>query len=248
MSKHWPIVTFVAQTLAKNAAGLAKDGIDVKFTVDGNTHNENYVKGDAGRKRLQKALRAAWPEYKPTNHATTDMAKVFRDVYHEWGRTGQPASTLLVLTDGVWSKTNPDTLNNTILDIARLDQRHTGNRHFSIQFIRFGEGDSEKARLQWLEDYLCADHKLRDIIDHCSWRSTVEKMLKGSIEGYWDQKEPEEPPVLYDYDKLVDLFNEFNRGYHAEFSPIGRLNRAPSRVSNRSSVSTSHADSWTERH
>jgi hypothetical protein len=46
MSKHWPIVTFVAETLAKNAAGLDKSGIDIKFTVDGSRHNKNDLKGD----------------------------------------------------------------------------------------------------------------------------------------------------------------------------------------------------------
>ena len=247
MAKHWPIVTFVAQTLAKNAAGLDRSGFDVKFTVDGHAHNEDHVKGDAGRGRLQKALRKAWPEYKPANHATTDMAKVFRDVYHEWDRVGQPATTLLVLTDGVWSETDLRTLNMTILDIARRDQRNAGNRYFSIQFIRFGDEAAEKARLQWLEDHLCAENNLRDIVDHCSWRSTVDKMLKGSIEGYWDYQEPEEPPILYDYDDLVGLFNAFNRGYDGESGHLKRLSQTPLRGSIRSSVSTSRADSWTER-
>jgi len=247
MAKHWPIVTFVAQTLAKNAAGLDKSGFDVKFTVDGNTHNEKCLKADLGRTKLKKALSAAWPEYKPNNHATTDMAKVLDTIFDEWSRAGQPATTLLVLTDGVWSKTNPDALNNTILNIARRDQRNTGKRHFSIQFIRFGEGASEKARLQTLDDRLCADNNLRDIIDHCSWRAEVTKIFIGSIEGSLDEKDSVEEPILYDYDKLVDLFDAFNSGKEGALSPTSTLFRTPSRGSNRSSVSMSHANDWAKK-
>ena len=245
MSKHWPIVTFVAQTLALNAANLDKSGFDLKFTVDGHRHNDERLKGDSGRRTLKKALREAWPEYKPNKHATTDMAQVFENIFGDWNRAGSPATTLLVLTDAVWSKTILDTLNKTILDIARLDQRRAGYRHFSIQFIRFGDEGDMKARLQWLDDCLCADYNLRDIIDHCSWRGTVEKMLKGSIEGYADEQDPDEEPLSYDYDKLVDLFDAFNRGKEGALSPTGTLVRTPSRASNRFSF-TSHAESHAE--
>jgi hypothetical protein len=57
MCRHWPIVTFVAETLVKNAAGLDKDGIDLMFTVDGETLNIPKIKGESGRQSLQRALR-----------------------------------------------------------------------------------------------------------------------------------------------------------------------------------------------
>jgi hypothetical protein len=242
MSKHWPITTFVTQTLAKNAAGLDKSGFDVKFTVDGHTHNEERLKGDSGRRKLKRALRAAWPEYQSNDHATTDMAKVFANIFGEWNRSNRPATTLLVLTDGVWSKTDLNTLNETILGIARSDKRHAGSRHFSIQFIRFGDGALERARLQWLDDHLCAENNLRDIIDHCSWRCEVDKMFKGSIEGYLDEQDSVEQPMLYDYEKLVALFNAFNGGRDSTLSPNGALFRSSSRGSNRSSFSMPHGD------
>ncbi|KAI4935568.1 uncharacterized protein J4E92_002859 [Alternaria infectoria] len=247
MSRHWPIVTFVAQTLAMNAAGLDKDGFDVKFTVDGHTHNERRLKGDFGRRKLKKALKAAWPEQKPNNSATTDMAKVFRNILKEWDRVGQPATTLLVLTDGVWSKENSDTFNKIILDIARLDQGNGGNRHFSIQFIRFGDEVPEKGRLEWLDDHLCADNNMRDIIDHCSWRNNVVKMVTGSIEVYADEQNSVDQPMLYDYDGLVGLFNAFNKGGDALLSPTGTPSRTPSRASKRLSISNSFTEDWTKR-
>lgn len=235
MSKHWPIVIFVAETLAKNAAGLDRSGFDVKFTVDGHTHNQERLKGDLGRKKLKKALRAAWPEYKENNHVTTDMARVFNDISQDWHRGGQPATTLLVFTDGVWSNTNLDSLNKIILDIAEKDRSHVGNRHFSIQFIRFGDEEAQKTLLQTLDDCLCVAHNLRDIIDHCSWRAKVDKMFKGSIEGYFDEQDPDEEPILYDYKKLVDLFNTFNRA------------EDPTRISHRSSTSLSNKGGFARR-
>jgi hypothetical protein len=245
MSKHWPIVTFVAQTLAKNAAGLDKDGFDLKFTVDGHRHDQVCLKGESGRKKLKKALKAAWPEYKENDHVTTNMARVFEQINQQWSRSGRRATTLLVLTDGVWSNTDLEALNKIILDIAQRDQLHAGNRHFSIQFIRFGDEEIERARLQWLDDALCSGNNLRDIIDHCSWRAKVDKMFKGSIEGYLDEQDSDDEPILYDYTKLVHLFDTFNRAEDGTLSPTKDLFRSPSRSSHRSSTSLSHLGNWT---
>jgi hypothetical protein len=247
MSRHWPIVTFVAQTLAKNAAGLDKSGFDLKFTVDGLRHNQQRLKGDSGRKKLKKALKAAWPEYKENAHVTTDMARVFENIFEEWNGSSQPATTLLVLTDGVWSNKSHSVLNKTILNIAERDRLQTGNRHFSIQFIRFGDGKDEITRLQWLDDSLCVENNFRDIIDHCSWRAKVDKMFRGSIEGFADEQDSDEEPPPYDYKELVNLFNTFNTGEDATLSPTGTLSRTPSRVSRRSSASLSHSGDWTWR-
>ena len=245
MCKHWPIVTFVAQTLAMNAAGLDRDGFDVKFTVDGRTHDQQRLRGDRGRKKLKKALKAAWPEQKPNDNTTTDMARIFQTIFGEWKQTGKPATTLLVLTDGVWSNENTATFNKIILDIARLEQRPGGSRHFSIQFIRFDDGLPEKIRLQWLDDHLCAKNGLKDIIDHCSWRADVEKLLTGSIEVFADNHNSVDPPMLYDYEELAGLFNTFNKGGDSLLSPTGTPSRTPSRASKRSSISNS--DDWTRR-
>ena len=152
---------FVAETLAKNAAGLDKSGIDLRFTVDGHTHDKNNVKGDMGRKSLKSSLNKAWPDNANNNNSLTDMAYIFTKIFNEWKSNGQPATTLLVLTDGVWSKTETQALNQIILDLARHDQHHAGNRHFSIQFIRFGDTPFTKERLQWLDDELCRLSNLR---------------------------------------------------------------------------------------
>jgi hypothetical protein len=232
MAEHWPIVTFVAETLAKNAAGLDKSGIDVRFTVDGYRHDKERLKGDAGRSTLRKALKSAWPEHPPNDNALTDMARIFANILQEWKCNGKRATTLLVLTDAVWSKTEATALHNTILDIAKQDQVHAGSRHFSIQFIRFGDEELEKSRLQWLDDGLCMKNNLRDIIDHCSWRATVDKMFRGSIELWHDQKNSDDPPVMYNYRQLGELFQEFNERLLSPTQPgLLSISRSSSRSS-----------------
>ncbi|KAF1851032.1 uncharacterized protein K460DRAFT_26711 [Cucurbitaria berberidis CBS 394.84] len=215
----------------------SRDSIDLKFTVDGHTYDKGDLKGDLGRRLLKNALNAAWPENTKTDDSLTDMGRIFTNIFKEWKRNKKRATTLLILTDGVWTKTEELRLHLTILDIARQEQMHAGNRHFSIQFIRFGDRENEKAKLQWLDDELCTRSNLRDIIDHCSWRTTVDKMFKGSIEGWHDQKDPDELDIPYHYPDLVALFKSFNEGSDT-LSP-STPHRTPSRSSSRSSNSTS---------
>ena len=58
-----------------------------------------------------------------------------------------------------------------------------------------------------MTDYWC-----RDIVDHCSWRSTVANMLTGSIAGNFDEYDPEELEITYSYSELIAMFRRFNHG------------------------------------
>jgi hypothetical protein len=242
MCKHWPIVTFVAETLAKHAAGLDKNGIDLMFTVDGATLNIPKIKGESGRRLLQGALRKAWPEDAKRDATMVDIAKILTAIYKKWSSKGKdpPATTLLILTDGDWSKTDHGALNDIILDFAKREPQDVGPRHFSIQLIRFGEQNKEK--LTWLDDQLCKQYGRKDIVDHCSWRSTVEKMFRGSIETWYAQMEPDEPDITYPYDHLVAFFESFNDGGAPLLSPDSQNQSrlSLSRTSSRSSVQKKH--------
>lgn len=84
-----------------------------------------------------------------------------------------------------------------------------------------------------------------DIVDHCSWRSTVEKMFKGSIDGQHDQYDPEELPITFPYQDLVGLFRAFNEHsfQDAEQPHLNRLSIAsPRRSVSRSSSRSSKSD------
>lgn len=212
MFEHWPILTFVVETLAMNAAGIDESGIDLRFTVDGNSHKKDNIVGDRGRRTLRNILKKARPECKQQANVTTNMIAVFEKVYQEWESKKEPATTLYVFTDGKWAKENLTDLSQSILKFAKQDRRGTGNRHFSIQLIRFGDDETDKKQLQWLDDNLCSDLNLRDIIDHCSWRADVDKIFKGSIDPSHDQNDDGELPIEYNYQELVKKFDRFNTG------------------------------------
>ena len=243
MAGHWPIVTFVAETLAIKVAGLDKSGIDLRFTVGKKQNDLSNLKGDSGRRFLKEAINSVWPDYKPRDDTKTDMAQVCENMYDEWEKNGRRATTLYVFTDANWLDTDSKRLQEAILRIAGEDTSVGGKRHFSIQFIRFGDGDKQRERLQALDDRLCVENKLRDIIDHCSWQAPVDKMIKGSIEGFHDEEDSTEPPLPYDYSGLVKLFHQYNTRKTATAGGglvIDALHRSPSQVSSgRLSTSTS---------
>ncbi|KAF2823723.1 hypothetical protein CC86DRAFT_59153 [Ophiobolus disseminans] len=253
MFNHWPIVVFVAETLVKRAAGLDKNGVDLKFTIDASEHNKHGLKRDAGRKEFRAALDAAAPEFsklndfQPDNEFQTDMFTVLDEIVKGWKNSGKPPTTLLVLTDGVWANTMANLVDNIILNLAKeaSTSKHVGKRPFSIQFIRFGEQCVEK--LDKLDNQLCSERGFRDIVDHCSWRSTVEKMFKGSIDSRHDQYDPVELPITHSYPDLVNLFRVFNdeslhesdQSHASLLTPLSPR-RSMSRSSSHSSKSGSH--------
>jgi hypothetical protein len=266
MFEHWPVVVFVAETMVKRAAGLDRNGVDLRFTIAGNEHNKYRLKRDVGRREFRAALDAAAPDNTDNNESQTDMFATLDEIVQNWKDSGKPATTLLILTDGKWRRTMQNLVDDIILRLAEeATSKHVGKRTFGIQFIRFGEDCAEKLRK--LDNELCKTRGFRyvrlfcqgrlcylpiyrDIVDHCSWRSTVEKMFKGSIDGQYDQHDPTELPITYHYQDLVDLFRDFNNNsYHDEnqpsptnqlLSPTSPSRMSLSRSSSRGSNSESH--------
>jgi serine/threonine protein kinase len=158
MQKFWPIVTFVAITLAMKIAGLDEDGYDVRFTINGAKYDEFGLKGKGGLETLKKTLMAAQPQpLKPT-----DMSEVLDDLFREHqSNRYRKATTLLVLTDGAWEGTIPvDNADNKIVEFARdLGKVKARDRHYTIGFIRFGV--EFRDRLKALDDELSEKHEIR---------------------------------------------------------------------------------------
>lgn len=164
MLKHWPILTFVAETLCMKVAGLDKNGIDLRFTVGGRTRNRTKLRGENGRAQFRRSIHEAKPKIPvdEEHHARTDMKAVLHEIFKEWRENERKATTLIILTDGVWESTIPsDAADKEIVAFAKEVQeiKAFAPRHFSIGFVRFGE--DKKARLQRLDDELCNTHKDR---------------------------------------------------------------------------------------
>ncbi|KAH7128547.1 hypothetical protein B0J11DRAFT_273614 [Dendryphion nanum] len=230
MATHWPIVEFVAQTIAMKVAGLDEDGIDVKFTVG--QYDAHGLAGLAGLGRLKDQLRLARPR-PPNNDGErhqTDMSSVLEAIFNSyWTKKHFKATTVIVLTDAVWVPTQPPSLvNEAIVKFATEIQNHPrrfNSRHFTIGFIRFGDEKAEKLKLKHLDDELCDNNGLKDIIDACSWKADVNKLIIGSLHAYQDQRETEDeteewedpqsptsPRPGYDYTQLMDFFENYNSG------------------------------------
>ncbi|KAF2477652.1 uncharacterized protein BDR25DRAFT_299514 [Lindgomyces ingoldianus] len=217
MVDHWPIVTFVAETLAKKIAGLDENGFDVKFTINGHSLNKSELRGEDGRRKFKDVLNTARPKEPLSNDffMPTDMNHLLHDVFRQWwdpSRSNQKATTLLVLTDGIWKGTNPpDAINKTIVKFAKQLEENDrfGPRHFTIGFIRFGVAGKE--RLKILDDRLCKENHLEDIIDESSWKAQVHKMLTGSVDSFQDECGKDSEDIdPYDYAQLNMLFEAFN--------------------------------------
>jgi hypothetical protein len=271
MFEHWPILVFVAETLLKRAARLDKSGVDLIFTVAGFYHNKFGLKGDQGEQQFRKALDAAEPDNSHSREHQTDLHNTLDSIIENWNTQRRPETTLIILTDGAWQGTMQNTVDDTIINLAQeisTNQKHVGKRPFGLQFIRFGEAHYE--RLWRLDNELCKKRNLRyvsrirsvqdaatkfynsDIVDHCSWRSTVEKMFKGSIEGQHDENDPDELDITYPYDGLVDLFRRFNDGTtasdavpHSGF--LAASHAGPSRSPSSASTSRYRASAPPER-
>ena len=157
MEKSWPIVTFVAVTLAMKIAGLDEDGYDVRFTINGKKYDKFGLKGKGGLETLKKMLMAA----RPQSSKPTDMSKVLDGMFREHQRDRyRKATTLLVLTDGAWEGTIPvDNADKKIVEFARdLEKVKVPDRHYTIGFIRFGV--KFRDRLKALDDELSKKHKI----------------------------------------------------------------------------------------
>lgn len=174
MSQHWPITNFVTHTLGMKVAGLDEDGIDVKFTIKGKKFNKERLRGLEGLNELNNVLKRAQPIRLDDEDATeaTDMSAILGEIFSNyWIKGHQKATTVLVLTDGVWEGTSSEKVNETIVNFAHELENHKRRfsaRHFTIGFIRFGDGATEKSRLEYLDDELCKENKLKYVTSFAS--------------------------------------------------------------------------------
>ena len=156
MGAHWPICEFVCNTVAMKIGGLDKDGIDVQFTID---HNHLNISSPSP-KHLRERLREARPT-EGERHGT-DMASTLERIFNAYLKENKfKATTVIIFTDAIWEGSRP--IDNIIVKFAHDLAKHTNRldaRHFTIGFIRFGDGTREKLLLKYLDDDLCRNNDL----------------------------------------------------------------------------------------
>jgi hypothetical protein len=233
MVEYWPLLKFVAETLSRKVAGLDQSGIDLKFTINGHELDKTNLVGDRGRRDFAQAIDKARPAPAPSkdHFVATNMDQILRNTFLEWRTSSKRATTVIILTDGSWKGSVPrEAIDKSILTFAK-DELHMKHepRHFSIGFIRFG--NAETKRLELLDDQLCSLNGLEDIIDHCSWKASVNKMILGSLNSYQDQNDDDEGDVAYDQAKLNSLIES----YHNSARSLHPPSPAPLQMSSRAS-------------
>lgn len=164
MFDYWPIVTYVAETLANKVAGLDKDGFDIAFTVNGETYDKRNLCGKRGRADFAKALHDGKPSIPQEEeyHVPTDIYHTFHRLFRSWEDSEKAPITWIVLTDGRWEGTHPpDLLEKRIIELGKTVQSifKFEARHCSIGFVHFG--NQSTPRLVYLDDKLCKDNALK---------------------------------------------------------------------------------------
>jgi hypothetical protein len=239
MRKYWPIINFVAVTLAMKLAGLDKDGIDVRFTIDPENLNLSGLKGDKGIKRLKATLLKAYPE-EPKNEYdqfNTDICEVLDSIFKE--KKPGKAMTVITLTDGIWKGTVPCTkIHKKLIWFAdTLAKRGSKERDFSIQFVRFGS--EKKEDLQYLDNQLWSDSERAssDMVDEVPWTGRVTKMLVGSFRPDRDAEsedtddEGEKQLEEVGLDLVARLIGDYDAKQYTPFASSSGPMSSPSRAS-----------------
>lgn len=157
MRTHWPICEFVCNTVALKIGGLDKDGIDVQFTIDNNHLHLSKPSPKDLRERLREARPAIGEQH------GTDMGSTLERIFNTYlNRKKFKATTIIIFTDAIWEGTRP--VDDIIVKFARSIENHPNRfdpRHFTIGFIRFGDGAQEKKKLKYLDDHLCRNYHLK---------------------------------------------------------------------------------------
>lgn len=188
MQPHWEEVINVFAALAYLVKNMDPDGMDVQF-INSCQHDcrgkdrKDLIKKfrrviPSGQCPMGFALHKILPTYYPgqTSRRSSWLSKSAKE---------QPGVNIYILTDGVWSE-GQECLSTVQEHIRQLACRlgEAGKlEHVGIQFIRFGNDEIGRQRLDTLDDGAPLH---RDIVDTEPSTGNVFKMLFGSIDRTWD--------------------------------------------------------------
>lgn len=163
MMAHWAVAILTAETIAMKVADLDDDGLDYLFTI-GN-HQYQKAKGDKAGDTISKSMLAT----RPVN-GRTNMAHTLGIIFDRYMHSGQgKRMTLLIFTDGKWEGTKMNSVEEKIRQFNQHAKRKLEDRWFSIQFISFGQDMEALKRLQYLDDCMEVDYKVKSAVSPISY-------------------------------------------------------------------------------
>lgn len=171
MAKHWPRIQDVLPLLMAMLSGQDDDGIDLYFT----SSTEGYEKlmepwqlteplGHKDPRSRKPGHVAQASKTQKTEKDPDDVYEVLTHILNLIGPKKKYSSkvTILILTDGVWPKTNKLTVREAISNWLRRQstlqdgepEAVLNDRYYSIQFVQLGEDPSGTQALVDLDDNL----------------------------------------------------------------------------------------------
>ncbi|RYN69915.1 hypothetical protein AA0119_g5904 [Alternaria tenuissima] len=194
MHQHWKEVKRVFEALAYLVKTKDPDGIELRFANscehdDRQKHRNGLMKNfekvkPGGQCQMGIALNKILPNYYRTqmNKRSSWSSRVEE----------KPPVNIYILTDGVWSQ-GQECLSTVQDHITRLVNHlwETGRlEHVGIQFIRFGDNEIGRQRLDILDNDQKQYYEVpRDIVDTEPSTGNIFKMLLGSTDGNWDKQD-----------------------------------------------------------
>ena len=197
MRQHWGEVKDVFKALAYLVKSMDPDGIDLRFANscrhnDRSKHRAPLIKSfqkvqPSGQSQMGIALSNILPSYyqSPHQNQTSKRLSLSSRVVEK------PPVNIYILTDGVW--TPGQHCVSVIQDHVTALVKHlvaTGRlQHVGIQFIRFGNDEVGKQRLDFLDNDDMRHYTVpRDIVDTEPSTGNVFKMLLASTDPSWDNE------------------------------------------------------------
>jgi hypothetical protein len=194
MQQHWKEVKKVFEALAYLVKLMDPDGIELRFANscehDGHEKNRNGLirKFERVKPGGQCHMGIALNKILPNYYQTPTEKRRSRYLRAE----EKPSVNIYILTDGVWSQ-GQECLSTVQDHITGLVNRLSGTgrlEHVGIQFIRFGDDEVGKQRLDILDNDKMKYYDVpRDIVDTEPSTGNIFKMLLGSTDGNWDRQD-----------------------------------------------------------
>ncbi|KAI9793927.1 MAG: hypothetical protein M1816_007179 [Peltula sp. TS41687] len=194
MRDHWKEVVKLFTTLAYIVKESDPDGLELCFTCSAGMHNEKHTS------RLIDTVKSREPPESPRRLSNIDVGlnSILGNYRNKLRRTQQSTQqsrslisrsskdvrklTLYAFTDGIWQ---PESDAETPIKylVNTLDELQMPKEQMGIQFIRFGNDQQGRARLERLDSGLGLNW---DIVDTVPSNGDVYKMLLGAINRSFD--------------------------------------------------------------
>ncbi|CAK4030412.1 SPS1, Serine threonine kinase [Lecanosticta acicola] len=194
MQPYWREVERLAQLLAFITKRMDRDGLELYFLTSergykcsSSSRLARYIRDRAPDKmtNLNSRLAADLRSYREQIDRIRSQTRTRRTSL--FGRPGLVQRSIYVFTDGVWESGEDEQGQEAIfLTANKLAETGLERKQIGIQFIRFGESEVGRQRLEALDNLNETHNLAKDIVDTEPANGNVWKMLLGAINPKFD--------------------------------------------------------------